>query len=66
MADLSPAERLFYERCTICHAPREPAHYTKLQWKGITPSMFERAGVDETEAATIMEFLMENAADAGS
>jgi trimethylamine-N-oxide reductase (cytochrome c) len=65
MADLSPAERLFYERCTVCHAPREPGHYTQLQWKGITPSMFERAGVDEAEAATIMDFLMENASDAG-
>ncbi|MDU8929346.1 molybdopterin-dependent oxidoreductase [Alisedimentitalea sp. MJ-SS2] len=64
MADMTPDERLFYERCTVCHAPREPSHYTKLQWKGILPSMFERAGLEEAEMATVEAFLMERAADA--
>ncbi len=64
MADMGPGERIFYERCTVCHAPREVSHYTQLQWRGITPSMFPRAGLDENEAALVMEYLMENASDA--
>ncbi|MEM9577798.1 MAG: molybdopterin-dependent oxidoreductase [Pseudomonadota bacterium] len=64
LADMSPGEKIFYERCTVCHGPREVSHFTQLQWKGITPSMFPRAGLDEAEAALVMEYLMENAADA--
>ncbi|WP_347309663.1 molybdopterin-dependent oxidoreductase [Defluviimonas sp. SAOS-178_SWC] len=63
-ADMTPGEKMFFERCTVCHAPREVTHYTQQQWKGITPSMFERAGLDESEKALVMEYLMENAADA--
>lgn len=64
MADMSPGEKIFYERCTVCHGPREVSHFTRQQWKGITPSMFPRAGLDETEAALVMDYLMENASDA--
>lgn len=64
MADMSPGEKIFFERCTVCHAPREVTHYTRQQWKGITPSMFPRAGLDEEEAALVMEYLMANASDA--
>ncbi len=63
-ADMAPGEKLFYERCTVCHAPREVTHFTKKQWKGITPSMFPRAGLDDKEAELVMDFLMKNAADA--
>ena len=40
MATMGPGEKLFYERCTLCHVPREPGDYTKKQWHGITQSMF--------------------------
>ena len=63
-ADMGPGEKIFFERCTVCHAPREVTHYTRQQWKGITPSMFPRAGLDEEESALVMDYLMENAADA--
>lgn len=63
-ADMGPGEKIFFERCTVCHAPREVTHYTQQQWKGITPSMFPRAGLDDDEAALVMEYLMENASDA--
>ncbi|SDL34888.1 molybdopterin-dependent oxidoreductase [Aliiruegeria lutimaris] len=63
-ADMGPGEKMFFERCTVCHAPREVTHYTQQQWKGITPSMYERAGLDEAEAALVTEYLMQNAADA--
>ena len=64
LADATPGEKIFYERCTVCHGPREVSHFTMNQWKGITPSMFPRAGLDENEATLVMEFLMENASDA--
>lgn len=64
LAGMEPAERLFYESCTVCHAPRVPGHYTQLQWKGILPSMYERAGLDKKDRDTITAFLMRNASDA--
>ena len=63
-ADMGPGEKLFFERCTVCHGPREVTHFTQQQWKGITPSMYPRAGLDENEAALVTEYLMQNAADA--
>ncbi|MFV0334236.1 MAG: molybdopterin-dependent oxidoreductase [Tropicimonas sp.] len=63
-ADMGPGEKMFFERCTVCHAPREVTHYTQQQWKGIVPSMFERAGFDEAERELVMDYLMMNAADA--
>ena len=64
LADATEGEKIFYERCTVCHGPREVSHFTQIQWKGITPSMFPRAGLDENEATLVMEFLMANASDA--
>lgn len=63
-ADMGPGEKIFYERCTVCHGPREVSHFTQNQWKGITPSMFPRAGLDEEESALVMDYLMKNASDA--
>lgn len=63
-ADMTPGEKLFFERCTVCHGPRDPGAFTQLQWKGITPSMFPRAGLDEAEQALVMDYLMANASDA--
>ncbi len=39
-------------------------HFTQNQWKGITPSMFPRAGLDQSEVMLVMEYPMENASDA--
>ncbi len=64
VADLSPGEKLFYERCTLCHVPREPGDYTQKQWLGITPSMFARAGLSESEQKIVADFLNKNAKDA--
>lgn len=63
-ADMEPGERIFYQRCTVCHGPRDPGGFTQLQWRGITPSMFPRAGLDDDEAALVTDFLMRNASDA--
>ncbi len=64
LAKMSPGEQLFYERCTLCHVPREPGDYSKKQWSGITQSMFPRAGLDESQRKLVLEFLFKNAKDA--
>lgn len=64
LAELSPGEKLFYGRCTLCHVAREPEDFTFNQWKGITDSMFPRAGLSPEEQATVLEFLQKNAKDA--
>ncbi|HLR13299.1 MAG TPA: molybdopterin-dependent oxidoreductase, partial [Burkholderiaceae bacterium] len=66
MADMTPGEKLFYGRCTLCHVAREPGDYTFNQWKGITESMFPRAGLTSEEQQTVLDFLAENAKDAAS
>ena len=63
-ASMSPAEKLFYQRCTVCHGPRDPAAYTKVQWKGFLDVMFPRAGLEDDERKMVSEFLMKNALDA--
>jgi len=65
-ADMSEGEKMFYERCTVCHSPRDPGAYTQLQWKSITQSMFPRAGLDDNEQKIVMEFLMKSASDAAN
>lgn len=63
-ADMTPGEKLFYNRCTLCHVPREPGDYTKKQWEGITQSMFPRAGLNTEERKTVLDFLFKHAKDA--
>ena len=41
--------------------PRDPGHFTQKQWQGITPSMFQRAGLNDEEQRVALEFLMTNA-----
>ena len=64
VAGMSPGEKIFYQRCTLCHVPREPGDYTLKQWQGITQSMFPRAGLDDGERKLVLEFLARNAKDA--
>ena len=63
MVNMEPGEKMFYDRCTVCHGPREPGNYTKLQWKGITKTMFERAGLEDDEKKLVLDFLMKAAKD---
>ncbi|MGF1789333.1 molybdopterin-dependent oxidoreductase [Photobacterium profundum] len=59
----SAGEKLFYQRCTMCHSAKDPRQYTKVQWQGITKSMFPRAGLNPAERKQVMDFLEENAKD---
>ena len=64
MAAMDPGEKLFYEKCTLCHIPRDPAGHTKKEWDSITQSMFPNAGVTDDEKTQILDFLYANARDA--
>ncbi|MDO5625797.1 MAG: molybdopterin-dependent oxidoreductase [Pseudomonadota bacterium] len=61
MSAMLPGEKLYYQRCTVCHGPREPGAYNARQWQGITESMFPRTGMDEKERAQVMDYLLKNA-----
>ncbi|MEM8663512.1 MAG: molybdopterin-dependent oxidoreductase, partial [Pseudomonadota bacterium] len=61
LAQMEPGEKLFYEKCTLCHIPQDPAAHTKREWDSISRSMFPNAGVTEDEAQTILDFLYANA-----
>ncbi|WP_298359587.1 molybdopterin-dependent oxidoreductase [uncultured Litoreibacter sp.] len=56
-AEMDPGEKIFYEKCTLCHVPQDPAAHTKKQWRGITESMFVNAGATPDEQELILEFL---------
>ncbi|MBT4888437.1 MAG: molybdopterin-dependent oxidoreductase [Rhodospirillales bacterium] len=64
LADMEPGEKMFYERCTVCHGPREPRNFTQNQWKGVTQTMFERAGLEPDERKLVLDFLLKSAKDA--
>ena len=57
----SPGEKLFYGSCTLCHAAPHPSDFTYKQWKGITNSMFPRAGLNEKDRNLVLDFLQKNA-----
>jgi trimethylamine-N-oxide reductase (cytochrome c) len=62
-ANMDPGEKLYYEFCTLCHVPQDPAAHTKKQWRSITASMFPNAGVNEDQQTQILEFLDKYAKD---
>ncbi|MCR9085707.1 MAG: molybdopterin-dependent oxidoreductase [Rhodobacteraceae bacterium] len=64
MANMDPGEKIFYERCTLCHIPRDPAGHTKKEWDSITQSMFPNAGLQDEEAQQVLDWLYANAKDA--
>ena len=63
MANMEPGEKLFYEKCTLCHIPRDPAGHTKKEWDSITQSMFPNAGLQGDEADLVLNWLKANAKD---
>ena len=61
---LQPGEEIFYQKCSLCHVPRDPSLYTIGEWESITRSMFVNAGATEDERVLILDFLRKNAKDA--
>ena len=64
-ADMTPGEKLFYERCTVCHVARDPSSLTIKQWHAVTEeSMFPRSGLTDEQQKQVLDFLAKNAKDA--
>jgi trimethylamine-N-oxide reductase (cytochrome c) len=57
----SPGEKLFYSSCTLCHSAPKPGDFTSAQWKGITNSMFPRAGLSPSDRKLVLDFLDKSA-----
>lgn len=63
LEEMEAGEKMFYDKCTLCHTPKDPAAYTKREWVGITKSMFVNAGATDVERKEILDWLMRNAKD---
>jgi len=54
-------QELYYEMCSVCHAPPQIAHLSMIEWEAIYPSMRTRTTLDDDESASILRFLKSNA-----
>lgn len=54
-------QELYYEMCSVCHAPPQIAHLSMIEWDAIYPSMRTRTTLDDDESASIVRFLKSNA-----
>lgn len=54
-------QELFFEMCSVCHAPPQIAHLSMIEWAAIYPSMRIRTPLDDDEASLILRFLKSNA-----
>lgn len=54
-------QELYYEMCSVCHAPPLKEHLSMIEWDAIFPSMKVRTTLDEEEAEAMLRFLKSNA-----
>ena len=54
-------KELYYEMCSVCHAPPQVAHLSMIEWEAIYPSMRSRTTLDDEESDSILRFLKSNA-----
>jgi len=53
-------QELYFEMCSVCHAPPQIAHLSMIEWEAIYPSMRARTTLDDEESASILRFLKSN------
>ena len=54
-------QELYYEMCSVCHAPPQIAHLSMIEWEAIYLSMRTRTTLDDDESSDIIRFLKSNA-----
>ena len=54
-------QELYFEMCSVCHAPPLKEHLSMIEWDAIFPSMKVRTTLDEDEAEAMLRFLKSNA-----
>lgn len=55
--------KLYYGRCTSCHAPDPVGDYTKAEWRGILAEMAPKAKLTGAERSAVTAYVMAHAAD---
>jgi uncharacterized membrane protein len=64
-ADIIQAGQTIYTtKCVKCHAQKNTADFTKVQWDGILKEMAPKAKLNETETAQVAAYVKANAKDA--
>jgi trimethylamine-N-oxide reductase cytochrome c-type subunit TorC len=53
-------QELYFEMCSVCHAPPQVKHLSMIEWEAIYPSMKVKTTLDEEESAGIVRFLKSN------
>ncbi len=53
-------QELYFEMCSVCHAPPQVKHLSMMEWDAIYPSMKVKTTLDEDESAEIVRFLKSN------
>lgn len=57
--ELTDGKKLYIERCSNCHALKNPADYTSQQWESILVRMTMRAHIyDEAQKLLIRNYLV--------
>ena len=59
--DMEPGEKIFYNRCTVCHVPPDAKSMTKAQWHGVLQTMTLRAGLSKDEEKLLYDYIDKNA-----
>lgn len=55
-------KKLYYGRCTSCHAADPPGKYTMDEWDDMVYHMAARAKLTASEKSALLTFLRANAA----
>lgn len=63
-AMLQAGHTIYTTRCIKCHAAKNTAGFTRLQWDGILKEMAPKAKLNETEKAQVTAYVKANAKDA--
>ena len=59
--EMEEGAKIYYQKCSLCHTPRDPGSHTYKEWESITQSMFLNAGATPEERKLILSFLKANA-----
>jgi trimethylamine-N-oxide reductase (cytochrome c) len=59
--EMEEGAKIYYQKCSLCHTPRDPGSHTFKEWESITQSMFVNAGATPEERKLILSFLKANA-----
>jgi hypothetical protein len=61
---LQAGHTIYTTRCVKCHAVKNTANFTRVQWDGILKEMAPKAKLNETEKAQVTAYVKANAKDA--